>query len=1127
MAEDTDNFGDEESRRLFRTVFDRTFLVEAGAGTGKTTLLVDRLLSALARGRTDAAGLVAITFTERAAAELQIRVRQALETVVTSGIEGLPGHSLAAFEGIDPSDPAVRERLEKGLRELDRAHISTIHAFCHEMLITRPLEARVDPSGTGLDNETQKRELKDRISEAWLSAQRAGQPEVEGLVDLGYRSEQVTEMALALFEQVDLLGVMDLEPEVYSAAKLRSELADLQKTLEDFINRYSVKPGATLTDLESFLDVLGKATACVGDETLTDHLRDDSAWRGAKFRKPSKTQWDGGVERGKEGVEIAKRAKTLIENELAKADSPAFCAGLEWLRTQVLDGRNSLRKAGVLGFSDLLLMARDLLRDHKDVRGFFQRRFKRILVDEFQDTDPLQAEIAFYLAEKEPRADEWAECELEPGKLCLVADPKQSIYRFRRADIQTYLFVKERIENLPHGETLLISRNFRSSPQVIDWVNATFPELIRETEGRSVQAPYTALEKHRSRGPGGGVFVFAEDLGSKKKDLRPAEQEQIAGIVEHLVGNDDFPVFDRNEGAWRAPRHCDFGVVYPKRTSYEGVEEIFHRRGIPFVSDVGQAFYAREEVQEVATILAAVERPHDPVLLYSALHSPLFGFGDDDLVHLAATGPLSLDRPADDLPGEFVEAFSLLRELHDGRNKRGVARTIRDLLETCRAFELLGANERYGPRKVATLEGLIARAARADTQARWSFEEFVEELSERIVEELKEEGELPITFGGDDVVNLLTIHQAKGLEFPVVILANLCSSLSFGNDVVAETLVRRVPRSSLDLRCGGNKTRGFSAALAQERELEDAEKARQLYVACTRARDYLFVSRAGAGIASTYGKRLASASSGSAPVFEGPQGGGDGGGSGKPRHEKFTPRLLQKREAWAAAREALLEERNETVTVVHPSMTKGDPHAGPSAEAADSAPDPSHRVEPAEGGNDPSPGGELDRNSARAFGTAFHELMASIDLREARNPRSGTSFLSAQEQRARGIAASEGLDADVVRDLLSCLEKTLFSEIFRRALKSDLVLRESPILFPGDEGRLVQGDVDLLFLEGSRWIVVDYKTDRISAGRTSADVAKSYRRQIDLYVAGVKQVTGQEARGYVLLARTGDCVEIS
>jgi ATP-dependent exoDNAse (exonuclease V) beta subunit len=201
---------DTTARHRFRTVFNRTFLVEAGAGTGKTTLLVDRLLSALARGVTDAPGLVAITFTERAAAELQVRVRQALERVVTGGASALAPHEQDALEGVNLEDPIVTERLRRALHELDRAHVSTIHAFCRELLQVRPLESRLDPRESRLDDEGVRRRVAQKIEQAWMEAQDAGDPAVRDLVELGYRTETAVELAQTLFKQVDLLDHLDL-----------------------------------------------------------------------------------------------------------------------------------------------------------------------------------------------------------------------------------------------------------------------------------------------------------------------------------------------------------------------------------------------------------------------------------------------------------------------------------------------------------------------------------------------------------------------------------------------------------------------------------------------------------------------------------------------------------------------------------------------------------------------------------------------------------------------------------------------------------------------------------------------------------------------------------------------------
>jgi ATP-dependent helicase/nuclease subunit A len=815
-----------------------------------------------------------------------------------------------------------------------------------------------------------------------------------------------------------------------------------------------------------------------------------------------------------------------LKDVLLGLRQPIFARGLVWFRGQLRTIRKDLLGEGLLGFADLLLLARDLLREHEDVRAFFQKRFRLVLLDEFQDTDPLQVEIAFYLCEDGAQTENWRECRLVPGKLCLVADPKQSIYRFRRADIETYLHVKGLIENEKEGEILEITRNFRSVPAVTGWVNGLFPGLMTSDGGtRRAQADYAPLVPNRDD-PCGGVRLFAEGVAGKKDDVRPAEQAEVAKLILHVIGNPDFKIQDRGSGAWRPPRYGDVGVLYPKRTNYAGIEDILHESSIPFVSDVGTAFYAREEVRDVVAILSAMEHSHDSVRLYAALHSPLLGFGDVDLAELAMTGPLDLARPPSDLPTAFQETFALLQRLHENRNRRPFAVTLRELLDETRAFSFYGESPRQGPRRVALLETLVARAGEADREGGCCFADFIEDLEVWMGEEKKEEGEAPLSFGGKDAVTLLTVHQAKGLEFPIVIMAHLCAEQMFKGEVLAEMIPQRIPapglqvRNRLPYRGGEDETTGFVVAASEEERFDRAEKVRLLYVACTRARDWLFITRAHSDRGDTFADLLWAGGTGGASVLDVEDGEAPARQKGFGRRQ-FRDALLEDRAHWIDKRSALIADRDDVFSVVHPSLAGKEVQTGSKWAVEDEG----HGLLPV-----PLKSPDLDLSDgsdAAAFGTAFHRLMALIDLDRVKCMDT-TTFVAAQEPLAARLVCEEGLDSSRTAELLTCLSITIESDLFQRALSADLILRETPLMYPHEDGSRVQGVIDLLFREGKTWTVVDYKTDRVVGVESMKTAAIRYESQMEFYSKGVmKYFDVSSVEMNLLFTRNGQVEKIT
>src|SRR5579859_3460550 len=408
---------DEDARQRIRKELDVSFAVDAGAGTGKTTLLIDRLAGVLLEKRVPLSRVAAITFTDKAAGELIERLRIKLEK---------------AFD-----DPAIDPQLiRRALQDLEQASVSTIHSFCSSILREYPVEAGVDPRFAVLD-QVQADTLEIQAWEGWLK--KSLDKEVEALTQflkLGGSFAQVESLKDNLLKNRSLLT----RPQVASMPETQSlvrEIAAFCGKIPGFLKQCKDDQDPMHENLSGFFRAWG-SFADKTDAVILANLEIPSARAGAE------TRWEKGVLKP-----LKEEVKKLAEahREFAgQVKNSALIAVVNWLWDYLGEYQAAKTRQGFLDFDDLLSKTRDLLKHQPLVREELKKRYDRVFVDEFQDTDPLQVEIAFFLSEKKSgKATQWQDVKLEPGKLFIVGDPQQSIYRFRRADVEIYLEAKEKL----------------------------------------------------------------------------------------------------------------------------------------------------------------------------------------------------------------------------------------------------------------------------------------------------------------------------------------------------------------------------------------------------------------------------------------------------------------------------------------------------------------------------------------------------------------------------------------------------------------------------------------------------------------------------------------------------------
>ena len=1134
---------DDEARHRIRHDLGTTFIVEAAAGTGKTTELIHRIVHVIATGVATVDRIVSVTFTEKAAGELKLRLREALEKARNA--EAAPPKGALGTAHV----PRRVHHLEHALAHLEEARVGTIHAFCAELLRERPVEARIDPKFEVL-LETESERVFGEVFDLWLQQALEGAP--EGVRrSLRRRSsfgdeerEPTTRLKLAAWQLVEWRDF---------TAPWRRDRFDREALIDGIVQQ--LHDFAALTEgPASPRDNLYHDSR--DGRRISRGIRDVERIRGrdyddleATIVSISKDRDFKNVRKGygstyKEGVSrsdvLAAHAELIARMEaFARAADADLAAVLREELSEVLDGyREAKERRGHVDFVDLLIRARDLLRDNQSVRTDFQQRISNIFVDEFQDTDPLQAEILLLLS-----AD-------VPGKLFIVGDPKQSIYRFRRADVGIYEDVKRRL--VAHGaECLTLTTSFRSVPSLQRLVNAAFAPVM--TGDRDLlQADYVPLSPFRpERGERPSVVVLPvpRPYGKRKVAMAPIEEslpEAVGAFVAWVVNESGWG-FSERDVCILLRRFEKFGAD-TTRPYVQALES----RGIPHLLVGGKSFHQREEVETLRAALCATEWPDDELSVFATLHGSLFAIPDELLYeyrHRSAQFhpfriPKELEATEGDSAGSvhfspIVQALSLLQGLHRRRNYVPVTETIGRLLEETRAhagFVMRPSGEQV----LANVLQIGELARRYEVSGGISFRGFVEQLREEA--DAATVGEAPILEEGSDGVRIMTVHKAKGLEFPVVILADMTANLAH------QHASRHIDqeRGLSALRIAGWSPADLLEHEAREVARDRAEGLRIAYVAATRARDLLVVPAIGdepyenkwvsvlnpavyplvdrrrspdpppGGL--TFGRDTVLDRPGGDPA--GPQTvapglyGFEAPGSpysvlwwdpkyltleappsfgirqqeliGKETSRAVVDADLRMYNDWREHRAAVLASGAQPSMIAQTVTERAAKAAGSEEGAAE--------VDIIEITRDP------DRPSGPRFGALVHAVLATVAL----DPDSRAVEAQAR-LHGRLLGGTDREIESTARVVVGFLLHPL-ADRARRAQRAGRLRREVPLAWHEESGSIVEGTADLVLEEGDAWLVVDFKTDE------QVDVFK-YRNQVSTYVKALAQVTGAPVHG--------------
>lgn len=787
--------------------------VTAGAGTGKTHVLVQKYLSLLESG-VGVGQILALTFTEKAAGEMKVRVRQAI----------------AEKEG---------ERWDAVRDEFLWATVSTFHSFCAGVLREFPIEAGVGPSFAVLDEREALRLREEAIDglihgdppaecrDAVIGALRAvGAYELKNSLETLYSRRGVTETFFAALErsEEEVLDAWQAAVERHrteALAAFSDRAGPSLETLRDLAARYPGERDPAEEYLRAVEPCLAGAVAELADVHSNPRFRRNMGqkknWAGDDLNnlRTAYGVLDGCLKDHADACSL-----TLDPSDPFTRATLDFLHDLGTVFSAFLDlVEAEKRRRNALDFDDLVNRTHRLFCDREDiVEAHFQSRFRFILVDEFQDTDPVQIAIIRAVLG-------------ESANLFVVGDPKQSIYLFREADVTQFSHTRDLIERDLGGETVALDVNFRSTPEVVGFTNAVFSALMAEAE-RPWEFLYEPLRANRREDTGSVELLLCPKTKGRAAGRR-AEAEMVAREIRSLVDQGEKPV--SRGGEVRPAGYGDVAVLLERRTNLAYYEWALARYGVPYHVHAGLGFYERQEVYDLYNILRFLVNHLDDAALYGVLRSPYFGLSDARLFHVArAPGNSLWER----LQAEEEPAAATLRGWLSLSRRLPPARLLRRIVDTSGIFAVFGGMA-GGGQAAANVEKLIAVAREAGYP---SLGEFTAELG-RSIDDGQREGDAPLDLASTDAVFIMTVHAAKGLEFPVVVVPDLAETPppGRGSIMVEEGLLLGVsiPNPANDHE--REETPVLRLLKAEHRQKEEAERKRLFYVAVTRAKDHLIL----------------------------------------------------------------------------------------------------------------------------------------------------------------------------------------------------------------------------------------------------------------------------------------------
>ena len=1161
---------DSHARHGAVTASETNVVVTAGAGTGKTSLLIDRILHLLTRShdRLALTQIVAVTFTNKAASELKLRMRHRLRLMKELATGRSPGDELHDYEiqslrTLQETSGLTDEELaavsDEAMREVERAHIETIHSFAGHLLRLYPVEAGVDPSFQE-DDGTRFHEHFHYEWDQWLQRELDASGHRHDAwrgVLAQFGLDDVKQLAQALTDElIPMSGIRTSQPA--ATPHLRSWLA----TLRDYGRLLQERYQGTLK-INRLLDAAVALFAGLETEGM---LRPQDADEVAVLQQTIPTKTKAWTEEDHEEV----KGLLKVAQAIAQSGSESLWDAVELVFPFVAHCRSSFVEKGLVSFNGLLARARALLRDHPHVRAELKAQYQAIIVDEFQDTDPVQYEIILFLAEAAGvEARDWHRVQPAPGKLFIVGDPKQSIYAFRRADIEAYdTVVRDHVlAPAAKGERYALQGNFRTHAQLLDPVNRCCANVFPSASVEGLQPPYEPLlpvpsdllplphERMELR-----LVTLAQEDADADAASR-AEADALARWLRDDVLEKESLLVD-GRAAPIQPRHV--AILFRTFAHLRICLEAFRRHHLPCLADGEKHFYERQEVIDCSLVWRALMDPRDELAAVGVLRSPYGGCSDVEIESIVQRG-FPDDWAHESSLTHLPPIFTILHSLRAEIQALPVPEAIQYVFQALPLAELAAASI-DGEHALANVHKLRDVMSALAVRSGLSLREIVRQV-EQWVDDPPAEGERPLveegltSQGPGGAIRLLTIHKAKGLEFPMVIVAGLHRDVDRRRDQVWTS--HDWLTGTIGLRLGQAADLGGIFLETKVIERQRAEQVRLLYVAMTRAQRRLVLSAALHGQGTTRkGTLLSFITRGldldvpamveaaqersqcehlvgnvavTTTVVPAPQpvkpvlSGVEGKSRPAPPTWKATmPDGAEHQRRWdtwfkqgeTAVKTPLFLSATQFLKTADPSVT-------PPLAPTEKSPRTSKAL--------PRKKAASQRDSSdqsAIIGTLAHRVLHGWDF--SADPAAMPAWI---EACFRSYLPNEpvSVSGDVCAELQEMFAHFVESEPYAVLRQADILGREIPFAVPWEgqgaeaghtAASVMEGVIDVMYRRDQQLWIADYKTHRVEE-RSVEQVVQEYRAQMEVYRRAAESALAQgPVRAQLIFLRSGLSVEV-
>lgn len=838
---------DMPQRQKAVTEIGSSFLVEAGAGSGKTSILAARVIFMLASG-IKPKNIAAITFTEAAASELLGRVSKGIEKAIAwNGSEPIGKELQTAFP--DGVSDQQKNNLKAAKAAIGTLTISTIHGFCQRLIKPYPVEAGIDP-GANIIAGPEAELLFEDVFNSWLRNSLAGE-EAEGTL-LGHMIAYDTNKALAAIRAVAQALRDPAEIEVQAVSFSASGLQNFLSSARGFIAWHDAIPYAGEVEghcdiIEAFrlyVDVCGKINFDAPAQAIMqiiDLKLDKSIFKldGMPKQYRFKTKWQGKTSKtlgetlcneAAEHFERASKAFLDLREIVASAAIRQLTIEVEPLLEEY---QKHKRQAALLDFDDLLRSALTMLQNFDAVKNALRDRYQHILIDEYQDTDPVQTEIVKLLTFDDDGLFP------KPGALFLVGDPKQAIYRFRGANVETYIQMRETLRTYDPDCILSINVNFRSQRPILDYVNSVFRPLFEESPG------FTELEAFHDHGPALGIAavswfpVTPASSDPSINDWRQGEAQIVADICSRLIGA--YMVREK-DGKERPCRPGDVALLVPQGTELYVYENALEEAGIPIASQAGKGIFRQQEIHDLIALTRIIADERDTLSLGAFLRGPLVGLTEQELLdqsHLLGSNEngrlnfLEVGMDTSVLTNEILrQTLDRLHALRTASLMRSPHDVLSEAVDVFMVRPKVRSRFQTSPeRRLANVDHYLDMATAYGVRGIRAFSDAMRKAWEDA--EKAPEGRPD---GHENAVSFVTMHSAKGLEWPIVIPINTVTSF-----LKSPPLVKNSATATMTMPFFGVKPKDYAQAVVDNEQENRLERYRLWYVAMTRAQNLLLL----------------------------------------------------------------------------------------------------------------------------------------------------------------------------------------------------------------------------------------------------------------------------------------------